>query len=513
MELSSPHDRGVPPDGELVSGVSTAAFDPARVTQLTALLIWSDRDPSLAEDRRLVAARQHLEDAERTMGRHGRFLGLRRREARMQAAAHLNAAEADLLSIAPDNWIRERMPGLVLEARRHLDPADPQRADLETLARSAASSAAEAKTDVAPLTPRERLVVVAAKRAASDAALRSETRIGAFRKLVLATTALMALVAIGLAMIGLIAPDVIPLCFTPESSGEIRVVCPTAESDPVPAPQTAEQIDELVAQTAGRFDILLVEVIGLTAAAVALARATRGIRGSAEPHGLVLAVGLLKLPAGAVTAALGLLLMSAQFVPGFGALDTSAQILAWAIVLGYAQQLFTRQVDQQAAALLDATGAPYVAGRRISPKAMEQLEQGISGAVEQSVRTALAPPRLVNIEGRLSAAWDRGGATWRLHVRVQTGPGTRAIEKPDGSRPFRLVGGEPGDETQLEVSVDLPGHVVDVGDRTITIGTTGDSYSWFGTVDPAITEPREAWISITTHGRFLQAVATEDGEE
>jgi hypothetical protein len=46
--------------------------------------------------------------------------------------------------------------------------------------------------------------------------------------------------------------------------------------------------------------------------------------------------------------------MRGQFVPGLSALDTSAQILAWALVFGYAQQLFTRLVDQQAHSVLDS---------------------------------------------------------------------------------------------------------------------------------------------------------------
>ena len=50
---------------------------------------------------------------------------------------------------------------------------------------------------------------------------------------------------------------------------------------------------------------------------------------------------------------LGLLLMRGQFVPGLSALDTSAQILAWALVFGYAQQLFTRLVDQQGQTVLE----------------------------------------------------------------------------------------------------------------------------------------------------------------
>ena len=67
---------------------------------------------------------------------------------------------------------------------------------------------------------------------------------------------------------------------------------------------------------------------------------------------MVLAV--LKLPTGAITAFLGLLLMRGQFVPGLSALDTSAQILAWALVFGYAQQLFTRLVDRQGQSVLDS---------------------------------------------------------------------------------------------------------------------------------------------------------------
>jgi len=42
-----------------------------------------------------------------------------------------------------------------------------------------------------------------------------------------------------------------------------------------------------------------------------------------------------------------------NFIPGLSALDTSAQILAWALVFGYAQQLFTRLVDKQGQAVLD----------------------------------------------------------------------------------------------------------------------------------------------------------------
>jgi hypothetical protein len=42
------------------------------------------------------------------------------------------------------------------------------------------------------------------------------------------------------------------------------------------------------------------------------------------------------------------MLVHGQFVPGLSNLDTQGQILAYAVVLGIAQQLVTRFVDRQA---------------------------------------------------------------------------------------------------------------------------------------------------------------------
>lgn len=45
--------------------------------------------------------------------------------------------------------------------------------------------------------------------------------------------------------------------------------------------------------------------------------------------------------------------MRSEFVPGLSALDSSAQIIAWAVIFGYSQQLFTRFVDERAKTVLD----------------------------------------------------------------------------------------------------------------------------------------------------------------
>jgi hypothetical protein len=106
------------------------------------------------------------------------------------------------------------------------------------------------------------------------------------------------------------------------------------------------------------WDIPLIQLVGLIAAAVAGAAALRSIRGTSTPYSIPVALALLKLPTGALTALLGLLLMRGQFVPGLSALDFPAQVLAWAIAFGYAQQLFTRLVDQQGQQVLDSVGGP-----------------------------------------------------------------------------------------------------------------------------------------------------------
>ena len=58
----------------------------------------------------------------------------------------------------------------------------------------------------------------------------------------------------------------------------------------------------------------MVELVGLTAAAIATAAAIRHIKGSSERYSLPVSLAALKLPTGAITAFLGLLLMRGQFV-------------------------------------------------------------------------------------------------------------------------------------------------------------------------------------------------------
>jgi hypothetical protein len=290
---------------------------------------------------------------------------------RERAMSNLDAAEAHLLNIAPAEYLLGQMPSLLQHVRRHLVRGDPRREELERIAgRIGLNNPDHPQMQIATpvlhkhresIVAQERIQIVAAMRAASSASLREQVRVRSFRDVLVATTVVMSLLAIALAITGLRYPMLLPLCFAPEEAGSAVVVCPTQQSAPFPtAPaettpsKTFRDIDNAVEEAVRPWDLLLVELIGLAAAAVAAAAAIRKIRGSSERYGVHLALAALKLPTGAVTAFLGLLLMRGQFVPGLSALDTSAQILAWALVFGYAQQLFTRLVDQQGQTVLDS---------------------------------------------------------------------------------------------------------------------------------------------------------------
>jgi hypothetical protein len=360
-----------------------------RAAELKTLCAWvftTSQDPSSVEivgpaiNTHLDAAREAATAAKLNPQKRWRLL--RNASLLERAMSNMDAAEAELLNVAPAEYVLGQMPSLLAKVQCHLLPSDPRRQEFERIARALNLIDPDPRPrdsyDEAQMKNAARIVdacrgrIVTAMRAAASAALREQVRVRSFRNVIVVTTAFMTLLAVSVAVLGWLNPTAIPLCFAPERAGETLVVCPTAQSAPFPAtPQVladqngagtpggsagtaAQDIDDAVKATVTSQDLLVVELVGLTAAAVAGVGAIRGLRGSSERHGLPVALAVLKLPTGAITALLGLLLMRGQFIPGLSALDTSAQILAWALIFGYAQQVFTRLVDRQGNAVLDA---------------------------------------------------------------------------------------------------------------------------------------------------------------
>ncbi|GAA3367603.1 hypothetical protein GCM10020367_66310 [Streptomyces sannanensis] len=266
------------------------------------------------------------------------------------AQTHLDAALNLLLRLAPLDDVTARIPNLLALVREHLAETDPRRVRVEQIAKNALKPKAEAK----PLSYEEREALIDAAGVARQALQREHLRVLSFVRVVLFVTLGLMVMAVAVAVLGSLFPQLVPLCFRqprPELDS-FDIVCPT-RSELVPKTAT-----EGYAQAGSSWDYLVVELVGLVAASVAAAATLRRIKGTSTPYNVPVALALLKLPTGALTAVLGLLLMRGEFVPGLSALDSSAQIIAWAIVFGYAQQIFTRLVDDQGQAVLNAVGGP-----------------------------------------------------------------------------------------------------------------------------------------------------------
>jgi hypothetical protein len=59
----------------------------------------------------------------------------------------------------------------------------------------------------------------------------------------------------------------------------------------------------------------------------------------------------------ALTALLGIVLIRAGLIPGIRTFTTSAEIIAWALIFGYSQQIFTGVIDRQARTVLEQSNA------------------------------------------------------------------------------------------------------------------------------------------------------------
>ncbi|MFG3006445.1 hypothetical protein [Streptomyces calvus] len=326
----------------------------ANVRTVGALVTVREAVPSLTDEARtmLQGARRELEAADTVLlfDEHRRSpLGSH------VTAAHLHLNAARLLwarsFVTSPQDVSPYLAGLKAVVNEHLPPGDPRRKSVERL--QGISSADEL------------VRLTEAVEAAQAVALREKLRAASFVRIVCCVAGFLMLLAAGVAVLTSVWSQAVPMCFNPsqsigsvatapESPVSYRVVCPIGSDDSPRSPD----LDDNVKAVATWGDYVVVEVVGLVAAGVAAASALRKIRGTSTPYPVPVASALLKLPAGALTAVLGLLLMRGGFVPGLSSLDSSAQIIAWAVVFGYSQELFTKFVDRRGQMVLDAVRGP-----------------------------------------------------------------------------------------------------------------------------------------------------------
>lgn len=336
-----------------------------RVEELAGVTTWiaAQPDHERPPGELFAAIDNHLDAAKRTAGGTDARWPMRAwrqltGSSFERALSNVDAAEVDLLRLAPQRTVVGAMPSICAHVNRFLPKDDPRRLAVEQLALDGGTT----------LGAEHRDLLTNVQHAANTQRRRNLLRLRGFRNLLLGGIVVFSLIALGLGLVGHRYPTAIPLCFAPESDGKVKLVCPHSET-PLGTVTTADfDFDQAIGRTASRGDVLLVELVGLLAAALAGAAGLRKLTtGTSTPYAVPVALALLKLPTGAVTAVVGLLLMRADFVPGLSALDSSAQILGWAVVFGIAQQLVTGFVDGQAAGLLERVGGRGAGGDRPLP--------------------------------------------------------------------------------------------------------------------------------------------------
>jgi hypothetical protein len=489
-----------------------------RADELEALLLWVEQQ-SAAEIAEPVAdqVRRHLEVARSAAVDGARSpLGRRLMHATNSAdferiAGNLDAAEAELLRIAPESFVRGQVRVLVAKVRR-LPLGDARRTAVEELARRPRGE---------ELSEADRSALISAIRAANADTRRDLVRVRSLRNVLAATTVLMTLLAIALAVVGYLRPDMITLCYVPGNA----VICPT-NSTSVQFEEPTQTLDDTIRTTASPYDIAVVELAGLLGAALAAVMAIRRFPGKSIPYNPVLLLGVLKLPTGALTAVLGLLLIRGQFIPGFAALDTTGQILAWAVVLGFGQQLFTRPVDDQVLKVLSAVEAPTEREAvGLDTQTAEAFTAAVSTTLRSSAPTALreaiAGPRLVNYSGWVTLQFlDAAGLgleppEQRRLILAPGEPNTLRVvigrEARDGvAMALRVTEGIEEETVRFGVDLDSNDRRLQQPQQPVTVG----SHEGEATVDfPLVVEDdlpyRWVWVRVSQRRQVVLQVELE----
>lgn len=240
------------------------------------------------------------------------------------AWANLHGAEEHLLDLAGEDDVRGQVPVVAYEVRRFLRPNDPRRVAVEARAQAL-------RDPRVALTREDRVLFGTALRGVHYRNAAAYMKVRSLRNTQLGFALVFLLVAVLLGVLGATKPAALSLCL-PTGENGTSLVCPTGRA----------------AASAG--DVALVELVGLIGAAVAAARAVSGSTRPAAPYSVVVGLALLKTVLGAITAVLGVWFLRAGFVPGVDDVDSQAEILVYAVVFGYAQQVLTQLIDRRAEA-------------------------------------------------------------------------------------------------------------------------------------------------------------------
>ncbi len=335
------------------------------------------------------------------------------------AYLNLHAAHAQMVELYDQFELQAEVPTAVARAEATLHRDDPRRTVAVQLLKAN------------PLDPDGARPILG--RLISDSYEKSDlehAQLRSFRNIVV-ITAFLLLALVG-ATVALITkhPTWLPLCFT----GDTGQVCPTSTGAMPRWP-----------------DIIMVAVLGALGGALSSAVSIRNLKGTSTPYDAPVALGFLKVPLGAFTAILAIVAISGGFVPGLTNLDSQAQILAYALVFGFAQQALSRLLDRRAQTLME--GLPGGTGAEPTP---DTTPVAPPAAVPQPADTATED----TATGATVDGADETGETGDTEVPLpETGEEAPSDLVPAGELPDDDILAEPAEAGESEPEgpdLDLP---------------------------------------------------------
>jgi hypothetical protein len=163
-----------------------------------------------------------------------------------------------------------------------------------------------------------------------------QTQVRRFRGVLLGTFLGLLIAVVLLAILGSAHPSYFPLCLQKQATTGATTVCPTGGNNP------------------SRADLAFIMAIGGIGAVLAVATNLTSLKPIGVRYSLSVVQGLVKVPFGAITAMLGIIILSTQ--SNIGVLATHAGLISTAVVFGYSQQIFTKLIDKRADDLVNQAG-------------------------------------------------------------------------------------------------------------------------------------------------------------
>lgn len=178
---------------------------------------------------------------------------------------------------------------------------------------------------------RDQQIAAMALGEASRAEDQQQAQVRRFRGVLLGIFAGLLVVVGLLILLGSVHASYFPLCLKGTTTA-----CPTGGSNP------------------NSWDLGFIMAIGGVGAILSVATSLSSLKPTGVRYSLSVAQGLIKIPFGAITAMLGIIILSTQ--ANIGVLATHAGLISTAVVFGYSQQLFTQFIDKRANGLLNQAG-------------------------------------------------------------------------------------------------------------------------------------------------------------